>query len=236
MILNISDAAGSWRHLQFLVVLAAGLVMVGCGLWACERPSATPGGADNAPTTPPPSPTDTSSEADSSMNKNPSAGQPSSQSPARIVKSDVEWKAQLTPEQYHVLREKGTERAFTGKYWNTTTQGVYRCAACGEILFTSDDKFASECGWPSFSEKTGKIDEHVDTSFGMVRTEVTCAKCGGHLGHVFDDGPGPKGLRYCINSASIDLEPAKTEDAKAGKGSEQNPSPAAKPEDSAPRK
>jgi len=122
-----------------------------------------------------------------------------------LQRTEAEWRKLLTPEQYHVLREAGTERAFTGKYWNTKEPGVYRCAACGEILFKSDDKFDSGCGWPSFSEiaAQGKVIARDDNSFGMHRTEVLCANCGSHLGHVFDDGPGPKGLRYCINSASI---------------------------------
>ena len=122
-----------------------------------------------------------------------------------LQRTDTEWRKLLTPEQYHVLREAGTERAFTGKYWNTKEPGIYRCAACGEILFKSDDKFDSGCGWPSFSEiaAQGKVIARADHSFGMHRTEVLCANCGSHLGHVFDDGPGPKGLRYCINSASI---------------------------------
>jgi peptide-methionine (R)-S-oxide reductase len=124
-----------------------------------------------------------------------------------LQRTEAEWRKILTPEQYHVLREAGTERAFTGKYWNTKEPGIYRCAACSEILFKSDDKFDSGCGWPSFSEiaAQGKVIERKDASHGMIRTEVLCANCGSHLGHVFDDGPGPKGLRYCINSASIDL-------------------------------
>ena len=125
-----------------------------------------------------------------------------------LQRTEEEWRKLLTPEQYHVLREAGTERAFTGKYWDTKTPGEYHCAACGETLFKSDDKFDSHCGWPSFSEVAaqGKVIEHKDTSYGMIRTEVLCANCGSHLGHVFDDGPGPKGLRYCINSASINMK------------------------------
>ena len=124
-----------------------------------------------------------------------------------LQRTEAEWRKILTPEQYHVLREAGTERAFTGKYWDTKTPGEYHCAACGALLFKSDDKFDSGCGWPSFSEiaAQGKVIERTDTSYGMSRTEVLCANCGSHLGHVFPDGPGPKGLRYCINSASIDF-------------------------------
>jgi peptide-methionine (R)-S-oxide reductase len=130
----------------------------------------------------------------------------------KVEKTDEEWRAELTPEQYEVLRKHGTERAFTGAYWDSKEKGVYRCAACGAELFSSDTKFDSGTGWPSFYEpmEDEKVETDTDRSFFMKRTEVHCSNCGGHLGHVFEDGPNPTGLRYCINSCSLelDLEPS----------------------------
>ncbi len=131
----------------------------------------------------------------------------------KVNKTDEEWKAELTEEQYYVLRQAGTERPYTGQYNMHFEKGVYTCAGCGEALFSSDSKFDAHCGWPSFDREieTGKIIEKLDTSHGMVRTEILCGSCGGHLGHVFNDGPTETGLRYCVNSLSLDFE-EKSED------------------------
>ena len=126
----------------------------------------------------------------------------------KVDKTDEQWQQELTPEQYEVLRQKGTERAFTGKYWDYKETGAYRCAGCGQELFSSEPKYDSHCGWPSFPAPAteGHVEQEVDGSHGMKRTEVLSSSCGGHLGHVFPDGPAPSGLRYCINSASIEFD------------------------------
>jgi len=136
---------------------------------------------------------------------------PAKETEDKVVKTDAEWRKLLTPEQYKILREHGTERAFTGKYYNLHEKGIYRCAACGNILFRSDEKFDSGTGWPSFWKPASdaSIETSVDRGFFTTRTEVRCRRCGGHLGHVFDDGPKPTSLRYCINSAALRSEPQK---------------------------
>jgi len=133
-----------------------------------------------------------------------------------VTKSDEEWKKQLSPEQYRVLRDKGTEAPYTGKYYLHKDNGMYVCAACGNELFTSDMKFDSNCGWPSFDREIegGKITTKRDNSAGMVRTEILCGRCGSHLGHLFDDGPTGTGMRYCVNSVSLDFKGADSTDVK----------------------
>ncbi|MEJ5259209.1 MAG: peptide-methionine (R)-S-oxide reductase MsrB [Anaerohalosphaeraceae bacterium] len=140
----------------------------------------------------------------------PAPNEASENSSEKVIKSDAEWRRILTPEQYYILRKKGTEQPYTGVYNDHFEKGLYKCAGCGQVLFSSETKYPSHCGWPAFSdvEKAGRVIRRIDRSYGMVRTEVLCSRCGGHLGHVFEDGPPPTGLRYCINSAALLFEPS----------------------------
>lgn len=132
----------------------------------------------------------------------------------KVNKTDREWQRELNPEEYRITRQKGTEPAFTGQYWNSKSGGIYHCRCCGAALFSSDTKYDSGSGWPSFYKpvESGQVEEHQDRSHGMIRTEITCHNCDAHLGHVFEDGPEPTGLRYCVNSASLKLKTKENSD------------------------
>ncbi len=185
------------------IIVGAGLVGVGLLVGCADSVDPAPAASTGASATITPA-------ADRAPAPNPGSGaMPENQKPEKIVRSDEEWKQILTPEQYRVLRQQGTERAFTGEYNAEKTPGTYVCAGCGLELFHSETKFDSGTGWPSFYRPLheANVEQQTDTSHGMERTEVHCGRCGGHLGHVFPDGPKPTGLRYCLNSVSLKLVP-----------------------------
>jgi peptide-methionine (R)-S-oxide reductase len=189
---------------RVLVVPAIGALFGALAVFAATRPAQS-GAA--APDSTPPAQQAGSTDPDKDTASDAMAANPDNTD--KVTKSEDEWREELTDEEFRILRQKGTEAPWTGKYLKTDTKGVYRCAGCGHPLFSSDTKFECPTGWPSFYEplEQGSVEEHEDRSHGMRRTEITCARCGGHLGHVFPDGPQPTGLRYCINSVSLDLDP-----------------------------
>ncbi len=210
--MNMSKALAHWG---LAGVLWSATVLVGC----TPRDSSPKTQTSHAAPTPTQSGASQGSTKQNAASSDAVASTQKEPAVEKVTHTEEEWKKILTPEQYRVLRQKGTERAFTGEYENNHAKGVYKCAACGAVLFKSDAKFDSGCGWPAFFTPLAKgaVVETFDDSFGMRRTEITCARCGGHLGHVFDDAPDqPTGQRYCINSVSLLFVPAEEEKVPEG--------------------